>query len=1145
MTPADFIATWNGVLGNERGNHQLFVNDLCELLAVPKPGPWSDDRDNQYTNEFRVQLSDLDGIVRQRSIDCYYRGHFILEAKSANRKGSKRGTPKHALRLREAARQAADYERALALAPSSQPPIPFLIVVDIGGSFDLYADFSKTRRGYQPFPRPGANRIALADLAQDAVRAQLRQIWLDPYALDPAATAQRVTRTAAAQLAGLARSLRTPGNDRATIAGFLIRYFFCAFAEDIGLLKKDQFTIFLRNLRPSVANAHRSLTALWADLHIGGFSTVLGDQVPQINGGLFKKATALPLTAEQLELLIRTAEMRWDEVEPAIFGTLLEQALDADERHSLGAHFTPRAYVELLVEATVMTPLRAEWDEVRTVIGQLLPTDETPAARGPATKAAQELIARFTGASRDQARQGRRKQGNATARSQTVEEHATDLALRLLDVFHRRLSDIRVLDPACGTGNFLYVALDLLKRLEAEVMALEHDLGAATARVDDLGIDPRNFLGLELNPEAVPVAELVLWIGWLQWYRRSRPADNLLWPKPVLRDYAQIHSQDALIAYTGKEPTGATRWDGTHTILSPTTNEPIPDPAARVPVYAYHGVTKAVWPKADFIVGNPPFIGNKRLRTALGDGYTEALRAAWSDVPETADLVMYWWHHAAILARSGAIRRFGFITTNSITQTHQRAVMQPHFAAGLGLAWAIPDHPWVDTEGGAAVRVAMTVAQAGVTSGTLLRVASEIDHGAELAEVNYATARGAINGDLTTGADVTRVASLKSNLDLSYMGVTPFGQGFLVTADEAKELDGTDEGKIHPYFNGKDLTDIPRKKLIIDLFGLNEDQVRQGFPKIYQHLFDRVRPEQIENNRESYREKWWLFAEARSGMRRAINGLSKYIATCRTARHRTFQFINSNIIPDSKIVVIASDDSLILGVLSSKTHVVFATLAGSHLGVGNDANYNNSTCFGAFPFPTPTAAQATRIRDLAEQLDAHRKRQQAAHPEVTLTGMYNVLAKLRAGTALTPKEQAIHTQGLVAVLRQLHDDLDAAVADAYDWPVDLPEAELLTRLVALNAKRAAEEKVGKIRWLRPDFQAPGAATVPDTAPQPWPASLAERMAAVRAQLGTTGLTARALGRRFTRARVADVSELLTALAALGHARVDGDRWFAV
>ncbi len=1180
MTPDDFLARWAGVLGNERANHQLFLNDLCDLLGVAKPQPWSDDRDNGYCCEFRVEDVAIDGTRHRNSLDAYRRGHFILECKAASGRGARRGTPAHALRLRDAAAQAEGYARAL--AKQNEPPIPFLIVADIGGSLDLYADFSRSRRGWRPFPTPGAQRIPIADLAKPEIRAHLARIWNDPYSLDPAASAQRVTRQAAAQLAGLARALRDPGRDRATIAAFLIRYFFCAFAEDIGLLKPRQFTEFLIRLRPVAENAHRSLEALWRDLNEGGWSTTLGDTVPRINGGMFHECTALPVTAAQLELLIRTAEMRWDEVQPAIFGTVLEHALDADERHRLGAHFTPPAYVELLVEHTILDPLRVEWSRVKDAITALLPADGAPTKGGAATKGAQALLATLTGASPDDARQGRR------AAAASAEDHALGLAQRILAAFHRRLAAVRVLDPACGTGNFLYVALDLLKRLEAEVVALERELGGGDERVDDLGIHPRNFLGLEINPDAVPVAELVLWIGWLQWYRRTRPPGITTWPSPVLRDEQQIHRQDALLAYERSEPTSDTRWDGVTTIPSPTTGEPIPDPAARIPVLRYVGVTRADWPAADFIVGNPPFIGNKRLRAALGDGYAEALRATWAEVPETADFVMYWWHHAAALARSGAVRRFGFITTNSITQTQQRAVTTPHLDAGLGLAWAVPDHPWVDTEGGAAVRVAMTVAAAGITSGTLTTVEREEPAPSpdDPPKVTYRHVEGRINPDLSIGADVSAAVALRANEGICFQGMNLVGEGFRLTREQAAAFGPCPV--IKPYQKAKVLVQGGDSGLVIDCFGLDAPGLLENHPAIYQYLNEQVKPERDHNNRDSYRLKWWIFGEPRGRMRLALQGIPRYIATAETSKFKPFVFLDASVVPDHKLYAIASADALTLGVLSSRWHQVWANAAGGRMGVGNDPTWTNTTTFLPFPFPTSTPAQADRIRALGEQLDAHRKRQQAAHPGLTLTGMYNVLAKLRSGEPLTAKEQAIHQQGLVVVLRQLHDDLDAAVAAAYGWPVDLPDGDLLARLVALNAERAREEAAGAVRWLRPDLQASKAGMSPprrDAAPdvatsvpaskadtlaggrgrrgrersvetmplpvvptsRPWPTSLPDRLTALRDMLRTTpeGMTVPQLRECFTGARPADLKTLLTTLAALGHAQWDGSRWMIV
>jgi hypothetical protein len=392
------------------------------------------------------------------------------------------------------------------------------------------------------------------------------------------------------------------------------------------------------------------------------------------------------------------------------------------------------------------------------------------------------------------------------------------------------------------------------------------------------------------------------------------------------------------------------------------------------------------------------------------------------------------------------------------------------------LAFAIPDHPWVDSAQGAAVRVAMTVGAAGAGDGRLLTVVEECTGDDGVVSVRLRERSGRINADLTVGADVSAATVLAANAGLSFMGCTPVGEGFLVSADRARELAMAPGSSPHirPYINGKDLADRPRGVYALDFFGLDADTVRDQFPSAYQHVLLTVKPERDQNKRDAYREKWWIFAEARAGMRKALSGLSRYIATCRTAKHRIFQFLDVSCLPDSKVIAIASDDAGTLGVVSSRIHLCWAIATGSFLGIGNDSNYNNSECFGKFPFPDPTDPQRERIRALAEQLDAHRKRQQAAHPGLTLTGLYNVLAALREGRALTAKERTIHDQGLVGILRQLHDDLDAAVADAYGWPADLPDDEVLTRLVALNRTRADEEAQGHIRWLRPDLAPLGA-----------------------------------------------------------------------
>ena len=816
-----------------------------------------------------------------------------------------------------------------------------------------------------------------------------------------------------------------------------------------------------------------ALETLWRELDQGGFSQALRAEVLHFNGGLFSDGYALPITEEQLTLLIATSELDWSLVEPAIFGTLLERALDPRERHRLGAHFTPRAYVDRLVSATIVEPLRAEWQRVQDVVLDLVDECGSPGSKGTALA----LIAGYTGSEIKRAVRKRSAAANVDDRQQ--------VARQLVTSFHARLSRVTVLDPACGSGNFLYVALERLKQLEGEVLALEARIGGGGERIAlaQLDVDPRNFRGLEINPRAAKIAELVLWIGYLQWYRRNRGVDAGVlghqWPDPVLHAYHNIEHRDAVIEWTSTHETGSTRWDGVTKKAHPTTGHLVPAIDGHIHVQGYGGVTCAQWPAAEFIIGNPPFIGAGAMRDALGDGYVEAVRTAWSAVPESADFVMYWWHHAAVLVHQRVTRRFGFITTNSITQTFNRRVVQSAMAENLRICWAIPDHPWVDSTNGAAVRVAMTVGelndgQNNANDGVLLRVVSETDVNADIPAVVYSETRGAINSDMTIGADVTTAVTLRSNERLASEGMKPHGEGFLVTREQAQALGlGTDPvaaSLIRPYRNGRDMTHHSRDLFIIDAFEKTDDELRLCAPAIYQHILEHVKPERDHNNREAYRKKWWIFGEPRRDYRPALHGLKRYIATVKTARHRVFQFLDQALLADSKLIMFASDDAYVLGILSSRIHCVWATATGGHLGVGNDPTYAVTASFGTFPFPDPNSSLRQRICALAEEMDAHRKLS-LRHPDVTLTSMYNIIEKVRAGEALTPNEKTIHTLGLCAVLQDVHQRLDAAVAEAYGWPAGMSDADVLARVVALNKYRATEESRDSIiRWLRPAYQ---------------------------------------------------------------------------
>ncbi|MDO8788561.1 MAG: hypothetical protein Q7J42_10875 [Sulfuritalea sp.] len=1027
-------------------------------------------------------------------------------------------------------------------------------MVDVGNVIELYAEFSRSGATYTPFPDPRSHRIRLVDLRDEAIRSRLAAVWRDPLSLDPTRHAARVTREIAAHLAEVAKSLEQAGHAAETVAGFLTRCLFSMFAEDVGLIPKASFTELLQSLKDDstplspggrgaggegVPQFVPLIGALWHEMDVGGYSVVLRKTLPRFNGKLFKQPDVLPLTRAQIALLLEAAKADWTLVEPAIFGTLLERALDPLERHALGAHYTPRTYVDRLVQPTVIEPLRQSWAYVQ----------------GAAVLLANE---------------GKQKEAIAEIRA-----------------FHHKLCSLRVLDPACGSGNFLYVALEHLKRLEGEVLNQLHDIGHGQAQLETEGfaVDPHQFLGLELNPRAAAIAELVLWIGYLQWHFRTRGAG--LPPQPVLKDFRNIECRDAVLAHDGidfvmdEKGIAVSRWDGLTTRTHPVTGEQVPDETARVALERYRNPRQAAWPEADVVVGNPPFIGASTMRQALGDGYVDALRGVWPAVPESADFVMFWWHHAAQLVAKGKLARFGFITTNSLRQTFNRRVVQGALDQGIHLAFAVPDHPWVDSADGAAVRIAMTVAAPGVGEGRLCNVTAEREGKGEGLEVELAERSGTIHADLTIGANVSAAMALRANELLTSRGLMLFGAGFIVTPEEAALLET--DAPIKPYRNGRDLTERPRGVKLIDLYGFDADQVRRRWPATYQWVLERVKPERDHNRDKAINQNWWLHGRPRPELRKALVGLPRYIATVETAKHRIFQFLDAAIAPDNMLIAIALDDAYWLGVLSSRAHVVWALATGGRLGVGNDPRYNKSRCFETFPFPVATPEQQARIRDLAEQIDAQRKRVLAAHAELTLTGLYNVISRVGAGNtancaALTAKEKLIHEKGLVAVLKQLHDELDAAVLDAYGWH-DLigqcaDEQTLLERLVALNTQRRAEEAQGQIRWLRPDFQEKGARLeetekgarlefgealnsnqapfsfpAPARAPtqQQWPQTLPEQLAAV-ARILTDSPTAQAeaqLAANFTgrgrwKSRLPDI---LAALEALGRARrLDDGRW---
>jgi hypothetical protein len=1035
-----FLDRWlNQEGGAERANYQAFLVELTQVLGVPLPDPAQATTElNDYVFERAVRAAGPENTAPKR-IDLYKRNCFLLEAKqSRQNKDNAKFVPNYAqlalpgmdrnepmarkpkwdALMRNAFTQARDY---VAMLPTDHAAPPFLIVADVGHCFEIYADWTGTGRGYQSFPDRLTNRIFLEDLRDDKIRTRLATIWSDPHSLNPASRAAEATREIAARLAQVTKALEARKFNPEEVALFLMRCIFTMFAEDVGLLPKDSFTDLLRRSVDDPIRFGRRLKVLWDAMDTGGEADSIDATVRRFNGQLFKSTTVFELDKAEIGELLAAASKNWREVEPAIFGTLLEQALDPKERAKLGAHFTPRPYVERLVEATIMEPLREQWDNVLR--------------NAEAAKA----------------------------------EKNDDKAIGLVRAFHHELCTLRVLDPACGTGNFLYVSLELIKRLEGEVLSAMEALGGQEGLgfLTGEAVTPQQFLGLELNPRAASIADLVLWLGHLQQHYRTReghPSD------PILQAYDNITKLDAVLT-----------WDG------------CPVPKVAEGKETYPNPRQPAWPAADYIVGNPPFIGGKDIRAHLGDSYVEALWKAHKAMNDSADFVMYWWDRAAqiLTAKKTRLRRFGFVTTNSITQPFQRKVVERHMSGKtpLSVIIAISDHPWTKaTKDAASVRIAMTVAQAGARDGRLLSVVREAGLDSDAPMIEVVETFGRVNSDFTVGVDVTKAIALRANEGLSSRGVVLHGAGFIVTPQEAVHLGlGTRlglEAHIRPYRNGRDLMGNSRGVMVIDLFGLTEEEVRVRFPEVFQHLWVEVKTKtnlnakgEIEylgrdwNNREYRRLNWWLFGENVPDARKALANLQRYIVTVETSKHRVFQFLDAEILPDNMLVAMASACAFMLGVLHSKPHsAVWVPANAASMGVYDKmgVRYSKSRCFDPFPFPDATDAQKAMIGGIAEELDATRKLVLAENPDLTLTGLYNLLEKIHA---LTPEEEDQARRGRVYILQHLHQRLDEAVADAYGWPADLGEQEILGRLVALNLARRAEEAAGKVRWLRPDYQA--------------------------------------------------------------------------
>ena len=831
--------------------------------------------------------------------------------------------------------------------------------------------------------------FALEDLADGGTRDKLKWAMSDPERLRPGETRQAVTERAAATFAELAQSLRDRGHDPQTVAHFVNRLVFCMFAEDVGLLPDDMFTKMLEQARRRPAGFAAMASVLF-DAMAERDGLVGFEPVAWFNGGLFDDDAALPLERDEIETALKAAALDWSEIDPSILGTLFERGLDPDKRSQLGAHYTDRDKIMRIVEPVIVRPLLAEWEIEKGKIAAAV-------------------------AKENEARPVRRRRRTGPVRIRPSQG--------LLNVFLRRLQDFTVLDPACGSGNFLYMALHALKdiehrvQLEAEAMGLERSFPA---------VGPANVKGIEINAYAAELARVSVWIGEIQWMRRNGFNESR---DPILKPLDNIECRDAILAPDGNEPD---------------------------------------WPEADAIVGNPPFLGGKLLIGGLGEDYVARMFEAWKGrVPPEADLVCYWFVRAGEQIASGKAKRAGLVATNSIRGGANRRALQAA-TEGRPIFDAWSDEPWVID--GAAVRVSL-VCFSGADDGH--RPETRLDD----------EPVDEIHSDLTarrggTGIDLTTARRIPANMGIAFMGDTKGGP-FDIPGDLARDwlrLPANPDGRpnadvLKPWVNGMDLTRRPAGKWIVD-FGweMNEEEAAL-YEGPFEHVRDRVYPMRQKNRRKAYRDNWWRHVEPRQGMWRALDGLPRCIATPGVAKHRLFTWLDTRICPDHRLILIARDDDVTFGILHSRFHEAWSLRLCSWHGVGNDPVYNPTAVFQTFPFPdglspdTPAADYADDPRTVAIAEAARRLvelRERWLNPPEWVEWVDEpvqgypkrpVARDERAARELKTRTLTNLYNARPRWLDDAHAALDAAVGAAYGWDKGIDEQVAMNELLKLNLTR--------------------------------------------------------------------------------------------
>jgi type II restriction/modification system DNA methylase subunit YeeA len=797
MTPQAFIAKWQNSSLKERAAAQEHFLDICRMLDEPTPAE-ADATGKDYG--FEVGASKTTG--GNGFADVFKRNHFGWEYK---------GTKAN---LDTAFAQLQRYAIAL-----DNPPL--LIVSDIGTTIRIHTNWTNSISKVYT--------IAIADLGDPEKRQWLKAALSDPDALRPSKTRQELTEEVAGEFAQLARSLRERGHNPEQVAHFINRMVFCMFAEDVKLLPGNMFTKMLDRAIEDPGEFEAFARDLFSAMQKGG--RVGFDKVAWFNGGLFDDDLVFPLTKDEIGLVHSAAQQYWGDIDPSILGTLFERGLDPDKRSQLGAHYTDRNKIMMIINPVIIEPLSSEWNKSKAKIAALME--------------------------------------KATSSEGAAKTRATKQAQALLDGHLKRLADFRVLDPACGSGNFLYLALKALKDLEHKAQVEAEALGLPRGFPR---IGPEVVRGIELNPYAAELARVSVWIGEIQWMLSNGFAAS---QSPILKPLETIECRDALITWI---PAGTGEDEGRW--------------------------VEAIWPDADAIVGNPPFLGAKLMKRLLGVAETNALRSVFAGrLPGFTDLVCYFFEKARQVVAENVNVRAGLVATNSIRKNTNLPVLR-RIASTSTIYNAWSEEKW-------------TIEDATVDV-CLICFAKE----AKFFQLNGQHV-ASINADLTTGTDLSAARPLPQNQSTAYLGIQKSGP-FDVAVEVARQWlveplnpNGLPNSEIlKPYWNGDDLTGRPRDKWLIDFpLGLSEADAAL-FSSAYTHL-STARDDDgktLKELRHALGERagprWWEHHWPRPEMRRLIRAAGRYIVTPETAQHRLFVWLSYPVLPDKNLIVIPRHDDL-------------------------------------------------------------------------------------------------------------------------------------------------------------------------------------------------------------------------------------------